>query len=211
MNESVVIDIDTNSEAGVKTQEVFIVNYNWILCVVAGIFVVYLLFLYCIKVGVRMIQLMVLEIISPMAIVSYLSPKKDNMFSKWLKIYFSTYIDVFIRIAIINFVVFLIATVLAGDIGDGFWSSIGNPTDTSTVIFLRVVIILALLTFAKKAPDLIKELFPSSGASKLGFGASMKDIVGLNAGLGMVAGAGTAAAVGLIGGIAGGKGFEVFT
>lgn len=201
LNESIEVDIDTNSSLGTQTQEIFVVNYNWALCPLAGIVVVYLLFMYCLKVGVRMIQLTFLEIISPMAIVSYLSPKKDTMFNKWGKIYVSTYIDVFIRMAIINFVIFLIATIFAVNAEEGFvfWQSVGNPTDTYTKTFFLVVIILSLLTFAKKAPDLLKELLPSS-ASKLGFGASMKDIVGLQKGIGMVTGAATGAAVGFLGG-----------
>ena len=205
LNESVIAQVSTGGSAGVEEQEVFIVNYNWFLCIAVGAFVVYLLFMYCLKVGVRMIQLMVLEVISPMAIVSYLSPKKDGMYSKWTKIYFSTYIDVFIRVAIINFIIFLIAVVLAGDVENGFefWNSIGNPTELKEVTFYKVVIILALLTFAKKAPELMKELIPAS-ASKLGFGASMKDIVGLQKGAkiggSILGGAVGGAAVGLLAG-----------
>ena len=55
-----------------------------------------------------MVQIAFLQIVSPMAIVSYLSPKKDNMFTKWLNIYGSTYIDVFVRVAIINFACLII-------------------------------------------------------------------------------------------------------
>lgn len=205
LNESVIAQVSTGGSAGIEEQEVFIVNYNWFLCIAVGAFVVYLLFMYCLKVGVRMIQLMVLEVISPMAIVSYLSPKKDGMYSKWTKIYFSTYIDVFIRVAIINFIIFLIAVVLAGDVENGFefWNSIGKPTELKEVTFYKVVIILALLTFAKKAPELMKELIPAS-ASKLGFGASMKDIVGLQKGAkiggSILGGAVGGAAVGLLAG-----------
>lgn len=208
LNEAVKANVSNGSST--EQQEVFIVDFNWLFSVIAGGIVLYLMIMYCFKVGVRMIQLAVLEVISPMAFVSYLSPKKDTMLSKWRKIYVSTYIDVFIRIAIINFVVFLIAAIFdaQGLSGIEFWNSMGlNPDTTSfaTKAFLNVVIILALLTFAHKAPELIKELIPAS-ASKLGFGASMKDIVGLQKGIGMVAGAATGAAVGFLGG----KGIGMF-
>lgn len=148
----------------------FIVSFNWLLAVIVGVVVVYLLFSYCISVGIRMVQLMFLEIISPMAIVSYLAPKKDTMFSKWSKMYISTYINVFIRIAIINFVVFLIATMFSTSEFSVFWGSIGGePENTLEKGFITAIIVIALLTFAKKAPDLLKELFPA-GASKLGYG-----------------------------------------
>ena len=199
--------------------EVYATSFNGILAILVGGYVVYILTMYCFKIGVRMVQLAFLEIISPMAFISYLQPKKDTILSKWWKIYFSTYIDVFIRIAIINLVVFLISVLFSNDSiggnlsileiyeGNGF---LGNA-------FLSVIIILSLLTFAKKAPDLIKELLPAS-ASKLGFGTAMKDIFGLNAVVGGIAGLGigtmgrvpsalgdTAKAIGMIGSATGWK------
>ena len=209
LNESMVVSYKIDSNMS-DPQEMHIVDFNWLLSALCGIAVVYLLFMYCLKVGVRMVQLMFLEIISPMAFVSYLSPKKDTVFDKWKKIYFSTYIDVFIRILIINFVFFLIATVFSSDPanpgkGIEIWNTLS--VDESSKTFFTVVIILALLTFAKKAPDLIKELLPSS-ASKLGFGASMKDIVGVKKGFGIgssiIGGAAGGAAIGLLGGGLGG-------
>lgn len=206
LNTTITADISNGISS--EQQEVFVIDFNWLFSAVAGGIVLYLMIMYCFKVGVRMIQLAVLEVISPMAFVSYLSPKKDTMLSKWSKIYISTYIDVFIRIAIINFVVFLIAAIFdaQGLSGIEFWNSMGlNPdtTNFATKAFLNVVIILALLTFAHKAPELIKALLPAS-ESKLGFGASMKDIVGLKQavgiGTGVIGGAAAGAAVGLLGG-----------
>lgn len=213
LNESVKVPDNTGTGAGVGDREVFIVNYNYIIAPLVGCVAVYLFFMYCFKVGVRIIQLAFLEIISPVAFVSYLAPKKDTMFSKWIKIYMSTYIDVFIRIVIINFVIFLLATIFSESTEGGafkFWESVGGK-GSDAAGFIGVIMILALLTFAKKAPDLLKDLFGSGGPSKLGFGASMKDIVGLNKAINMTAGLGAASAVGLIGGVAGGKGFSRVT
>ena len=204
LNEEVTVKFLPDSEASGVEQETSIINFNWLLSPVCGLAVAYLIFMYCLKIGVRMVQLMFLEIISPMAFVSYLAPKKDTMFSKWQGIYISTYIDVFVRIAIINFVFFLIATIFSTTENNGLEFQGTNLANNS---FFKVVIILSLLTFAKKAPELISELLPKS-KSKLGFGASMKDIVGLNRGIGTIAGAATGPAVGLIGGIAGGKGLS---
>ena len=192
LNETVVVDFKIDDSTKSEEQETMIVNFNLLLSPLVGLAAVYLLVMYCFKVGVRMVQLMFLEIISPMAIVSYLAPKKDTMFSKWKNIYIATYIDVFIRIAIINFAFFLVATIFSttGGIGLEF-----NGTDYSKNDFFIVVMVLSVLTFAKKAPELLKELLPQS-ASKLGFGASMKDIVGLTALTGL--------AVGGVGGAIGG-------
>lgn len=190
LNEDITVSFKVDNSNSSNEQETSIVNFNWPLSVICGIFVVYMIFMYCLKVGVRMVQLMFLEIISPMAFVSYLSPKKDTMFNKWEKMYFATYIDVFIRIAIINFVFFLIATLFStnGVTGLKFSESMSN-VNGYTKSFYTVVIILALLTFAKKAPDLLKSLLPES-ASKLGFGMSSKDIFGLGALVGGTVGLG---------------------
>ena len=181
-------------------REGFVIDFNWFLILVAGIFAAYTLVIYCIKLGIRMIQMAFLEIISPMAIISYLSPKQDNMFSKWSKIYFSTYIDIFLRIGIINFAVYLIAIVLGSGTDTTFWDSFGSGLSKGTHNFIEVVLVLSLLTFAKKAPDLLKDLFPA-GASKLGFGGmKMSEVLGLSKGLNTAAAVGTGATVGFLGG-----------
>ena len=199
LNEEATVEYSVDGSALSKPQEASIINFNWFLSPLCGLGVVYLIFMYCLKVGVRMVQLMFLEIISPMAIVSYLAPKKDTVFSKWSKIYTSTYVDVFIRIAIINFVFFLISVVFSNGDSTGL-GLLFSDND----VFVKLVIILSLLTFAHKAPDLIKELIPA-GASKLGFGPNTKDIVGLNKGVSKIAGVATGAVAGGVGAVAGGN------
>lgn len=191
----------------VDKEDVFIMDYNFILQLVVGVMIVYLFVNYVITVGIRAIQLTVLQIVFPMCLIGYLSPKKENVFTKWCKMYFSTYIDVFIRCGIIYFIVYLCALIMdsmtAAD--NEFWLSVSE--NGSSELLIMVVMILALLTFAKKAPELIKTLLPA-GDSKLGFGASWKDIVGLQKGAkigtSVLGGAVGGAAIGLIGGGLGG-------
>ena len=194
LNESVPINVVSETTGAVEQDETFVINFNVVLAPVAGIAVAYLLLMYCFSVGVRMVQLAFLEVIAPIAIVGYLAPKKENMLTKWAGIYFSTYIDAFIRIAIINFVVFIIFVIFSSgsDLFEAktFWLSVGDPQDFKTRSIFTVVVIISLLTFAKKAPDLLKEIMPSTGKAKLGFGAKVKDFVGLGAGLGLAAGVG---------------------
>lgn len=203
LNSTIVVNFKIDDSTKSDGQETNVVKFNWLLCPLVGLVAVYLMVMYCFKVGIRMVQLMFLEIISPMAIVSYLAPKKDTMFSKWKNIYISTYIDVFIRIAIINFAFFLVATVFSVTGGDGLEF---QGTDFSSNPFFKVIMILSILTFAKKAPELVGELLPKS-ASKLGFAPSAKELFE-NPFVSTTVGAATGAAVGLIGGIAGGKGLS---
>lgn len=170
LNDTVKVEID-----GEKRKK-FVIDYNYILATAVGIATLYFIYNYCISVGIRMVQLAFLEIIFPMAAVSYVSPSKDTMFSKWYKTYLSTYIDVFIRIAIINFVAFLIGALFqsASQVnGYSFWSSIDVGTGSEswfTRSLITVFMIIALLSFAKKAPNLIKKIMPSMGDSGLSFG-----------------------------------------
>ena len=208
LNEAINVTRDTGNNQE-QNYQVFIIDFNGLLAILVGGFTVYILAMYCFKVGIRLIQLTFLEIISPVAIIGYMLPSKDNMFKKWWSLYFSTYVDLFIRIAIIDLMVFIICVIFTSE--NLFWETIGNDITGLEKGFLTVVLVLSLLTFAKKAPDLLKELFPAGGKGSLGFGASMKDIVGLKAGLGMATGLATGAVVGAIGGIAGGKGWSRVT
>ena len=173
----------------------YVMNFNILIAIVAGLGIAYFLFMYCIKVGMRMIQLLLLEIMSPMAIISYLSPKKDNMFSKWGKLYFATYIDVFIRVMIINFAVFLITAIFGGTdnpvegLGQSFtfWSGSLGGLSSGEKYFIILIMILAILSFAQRAPELLKQFLPED-VSKLGFGASMKDMLGAQVLAGAVVG-----------------------
>lgn len=202
LNEAVTLELV--DVYGDKTKEDrFIIDFSYILCLVTACFLIYFLFSYCISVGVRIFQLAFLEIVSPIAIIGYLQPKDDNMLSKWGKIYISTYIDVFIRITVINFAVFLIAIILDnnGSEYSSLWTDLGDPTGFDKT-FIMMILIFALLTFAKKAPDLIKEIFPT-GAAKLGLGGfHFKDMAGgglVKAGMIGAGALGIGAAVGGIG------------
>ena len=149
-----------------------------ILSIGVGIFVAWILITYCLSVGIRVVQLSLLQIISPAAIICYLSPNKENVFTRWLKVYFSTYVDVFIRIAIIDFVVLLSGLILDSGMSDSFWTSVpGTLPVGKTRFMITVFMIMALLAFAKKFPDLLKQLLPSTMASGLSFFQTPKQFV----------------------------------
>ena len=181
-----------------KNPTKFYIDFNY-LSLPVGIFVAWMLFIYCVSVGIRVIQLAILQIISPAAIICYLSPSQENTFTKWLKLYFSTYIDVFIRVAIIDFVVLLSGLILDQANSSAFWTSAPGAVPLGwTKFWIKVFMIMALLSFAKKAPDLIKQLLPANLSSGIGFGIDAKDY----AGIGMVGrAAGTAAGIAVGGGV----------
>ena len=87
---------------------VFYIHYDWILGNVIGAIVLWMLISYAIDVGIRVIQLTFLQIIAPIPIISFLSPNKDGSFQRWVKQSLLTYLDLFIRLAVIYFTMLVI-------------------------------------------------------------------------------------------------------
>lgn len=159
---------DTHKDG--KLVSTFVVTFDWFFAIVAAGVILYMVFMYTIQVGVRTIQLAYLELIAPIPIMMYLNPKGDDNLKKWANQCTTTYVDIFIRIAIIYFVILVI-----GMINDNT-SGIGEMVSSSDGgLYIRVILIIALLTFAKKVPDLLSEILPSMGSkAKLGYGLDFK-------------------------------------
>lgn len=126
---------------------------------------------YTFSVGVRIVQLFFLQIIAPLPIMMYVLPNGDDKLKNWVKQCTTTYLDLFIRFFIINFALVLIKSFAEGNLMLNDLS--GSNKDLEG--WIKVAIMLAVLMFAKKAPELIKELFPSKGAASGDFGVSLKN------------------------------------
>ena len=178
---------------------------NWLMAIVAGVIAVIMYFSYCIEIGVRVAKLGVLQILSPIAVMLRVVPKqKEAIYDKWFKEVKNTYLDVFIRILIINFALFAIS--LVPNVISTLFSGIGNMGGNGLVrAFAAVFVILGILQFGKECPDLIKEFFGNSGRF------SVKNSLGklksnANAAFGLGAGAIGAGVVGGFRNAASGKG-----
>lgn len=158
--------IATNS--GTKKIVTPYIKFDGLKAVIFGGFIIYMLLLYCIDVGVRWAQLVYLQIIAPIPIIGYLSPKKDGIFQKWCKQCLTTYLDIFLRIAIINLVLFITSLLLNTDT-DYIFENVKNESDTMKS-FINIALIMGLLLFAHKAPKMLSELFPKSSAASGNFG-----------------------------------------
>lgn len=191
----------------------YIIDFSGIYAVGVGGVVCWMILMYCISVGTRYAQLIFLQIVAPIPIMCNLVPGKDNMFQKWIKQCTTTYLDLFIRVTIISFTLLLSVIILSNN--NNVLELSGSPGDFWVQLFL----VLGLLTFGKKAPDLIQELLPSSVTKASGdFGLSLKKrtegMIGgnlmygtLKRAPGYVAGGIAGGIRGLRMGIAGGKGF----
>lgn len=184
----------------------YVLNYN-ALSIPVGLFISYILLTYVVGVGVRTVQLFYLQVIAPVPILFYVLPNGDDKLKKWTQQCITTYLDLFIRHLIIYLTIFLCSNLLSTD---GTFIIPSGADDYKNWIILALVI--AIMLFAKKAPDLIKELFPATSKASGDFGLNLgKQFKGtaagavLGAGVGGIAGAATGLlSGGGIGGMIGG-------
>ena len=173
-----------------------------------GIAILYTIFIFTIQVGVRVIQLAYLQIIAPIPIIMYITPKGDEQLKKWGQQCSTTFLDFFMRCTIIYFAILVIQNIWeTGFIGKLLSAGTESSNGWETM-YVGVIMIIAVLTFAKKVPNLIKEIFPSlGGAAGFDYGLSFKKQVveplkaGYNSPLGWGLKLGKAGAVAAIGAI----------
>lgn len=170
---------------------------------------------FTVDVAVRAIKLAVLRLLSPIPIISYISPgsEKDGAFGNWTKTLISTYVDLFVRIAIIYFGIFLIVIVSNSIVGNGGVEIIPSSGGLFTKFLATIFIILGILLFSKEAPKFIKDIFGIKGAPMGNAGLS-----GVLGGMAMAGGGLAAVGLGAMQGLqagsdaaAQGKAFSPFT
>jgi hypothetical protein len=130
-------------------------SYSFLFSTVVGIFCVIVMISYTVDAAIRLVKLTILYLIAPIPILSYIDPKTEKNFQNWLKVVGSTYLDLFIRLAIVYIIIFLIREVD---------STLFNGTNDFIAVedgvigtFSKVFIILGLLMFAREAPKFITD------------------------------------------------------
>lgn len=133
---------------------------------VIAIIMTFLMVGFCIDIAIRSFKLIILRMIAPIPIISYIDPKaaKDGAFSNWTKSLISTWLDLFIRLGILYFVLYMIdAVILSRNFSLG---NIGFFRNAVVVLFL----IIGLLFFARQAPKFISDALGIKNSKGLGVG-----------------------------------------
>ena len=130
-----------------------------------GLAGLYVIFMFTIQVAVRLFQLAYLQMIAPIPIMMYITPKGDEQLKKWGQQCLTTFLDFFIRTAIIYFAIYLIGTIVADKENitssmSGIWTG-----EVEKDAYILGILIIGALMFAKKVPNLLKEIFPSLGGT----------------------------------------------
>lgn len=126
-------------------------NYLFGFSTIVGILFVIIIVSFTVDAAIRVFKLAVLRLIAPIPIISYIDPKTESTFQNWVKILGKTFADLFVRLAIINFVIFFVREF--GTTGLGV-TVVGNGL---VGIFSKIFIYLGLLMFAKEAPKFIAD------------------------------------------------------
>lgn len=169
---------DTIGPLTIRRDSQFVIEFNEIFINVVGTFILYMLFIYCFQVAARVFKLAFLQLIAPIPILSYISDP-DGSFKKWIKQCTSTYLDLFLRLIIIYFVMYLSSDVLdqLNSTDSILMNSInGQNLSFFTIVLIKIFLVIGLLIFAKKVPELIEDIFPNlkGGAAGFGFGLGLK-------------------------------------
>ena len=163
-------------------------NYMLLVSTLVGIVLTAFLIMITVDVAIRVIKLAVLRILAPIPIISYIDPKsqKDGSFANWVKALTSTYLDLFLHLVIIFFVLF----ILSDFVNNG--QVVPNSNNMFVTLVAKIFIYIGLFFFIKQAPKFIKDMLgvKSTGGS-LGLGGLLAGTAALVGGAGL-AGAGAA-------------------
>lgn len=200
LEESLLVDVTNLSAMQERlndkdNRDEYIYDYLWLFSFVVGGFIFVMLLIFSLDIAIRTVKLGFLQVIAPIAVVSYVDPKssESGFFSKWLKVCINTYLMLFFRIAAVAFMVFIISFI--PEIFQKIKDDDGN-------FFVVILIIIGILLFAKDVPKMLADLL---GVEDVGFGTLGKALKGAALGAtGLAFGATAAATGGLIGGVAGG-------
>ena len=160
------------------------VDFQWLIALVIGGFLVYAMISFCFDMALRVCKLAFFEIIAPIAIFCNVIPKMEDVFKKWLSNTTKTFISVFTRIIVMNFGVYLISIIVKNvDLG------LDNPGNWFLNLIAKCFLILGIVMFMRQAPKLLSDLFGfGDGDMKLGIKDKLKSSGAFAAGAAIGAG-----------------------
>lgn len=183
-----------------ENDDEFLMSYLPIVSTAAGIFIAYVLLLFCIDIAVRSVKLGFLQLIAPIPLIAKVDPKKGaKTFDKWVSECTSTYLDVFMRLAAIYFVLFIISAI-TGSGNNGIYNVVtGKGYSGISGIFVKIFIIIGALNFARDLPKLLEKLFDLNMKNSGGFTLNAKKKLGATPLIGgtLAAGAGLTGRTGM--------------
>lgn len=145
------------------------ISYTFIISTLAGALLIYVVLSLCIDLGVRAAKLAFYQLISPIPVLMKIIPGKEGQFDKWSKATISTFLEVFVRLIVINFIIFMCGNLLA------IIDSLSGFEEVGTIG--KAILLLGLFVFAKQAPKLLGEALGFEGGNlKFGIKGKLTDV-----------------------------------
>ena len=138
------------------------ISFRWFFGFLSCIYVAWVLVSFCIDMGLRVVKLGFYQIIAPIPIAFRILPNKANVFREWLSEVISTFVDIFIRIAVMYFGIYIVKAITSLGIGS-LWSSAQSKPSILIQIMAQILIILGVFKFMADAPGLVSKLFGFKG------------------------------------------------
>lgn len=156
-----------------------------------------LLIIIGINVAIRAFKLVVLKVLAPIPILSYIDPKsaKDGMLSSYTKLFIKTYADLFVQYGVFYLVLELISKIISianGQSAPDLIVDIVSDVSSGTISIFTltginlIFIVIGLLVFAVMAPKFIKKALNIKDSE---FGTGLAGILATGALIGNTAGA----------------------
>ena len=154
---------DSELREGLKEDEGETMQYTYVISTVAALAAAWMFLVYSIDIGTRAVKLGALELISPIPVIlNIFPPKGQKVFETWFNQIKKTYLELFIRIAVI-FLGIQICKMIPIFITMIFEAGIQSGGDAFTQCIATVLLILGVLKFCQEAPDLFKQIFAAGG------------------------------------------------
>ena len=151
------------------------IDFQWLLSIAGGVVLLYVGISYCFDMALRMIKLVFYQLIAPIPVFARVIPdtKLSGSFNEWIKVTLACYFEVYVRIFVLYFVVFLCTTMLkSGNFLDKRIYEYG----TLVGLFGKAFILMGIVMFMKQAPKLISEVTGiDTGNMKLGIKEKLKE------------------------------------
>lgn len=134
----------------VDDNKIYVYDYAVFLTFIVGIAITYLLIVFCFDLAERVIKLAILEIVSPLFIVTYIDPKsaKSGPFKNWLKEVGSTYVGLYIRLVALALILILL----------NLWDKVDPKVISKLGTLGTIIFVLSILIFAKSFPKWLASL-----------------------------------------------------
>ena len=133
----------------------FVFNYQMGISTICLLAASIILAIFTIDVAVRSIKIGFLHLIAPLPIISYIDPnQKNDMFGKWTKTCISTYVELFIKLAALYFVIGIVKRMHLAFIENASAFEINSAMHP----LLYPTVLLGLLVFLVRISKIIEDI-----------------------------------------------------